>query len=207
MNCKLFIASLVAGCFLFLSAGKACALDKESFNVLNVPKVLDKDIFNISTNVIDVKDVKEKCKDCDCGCKETGKCKCGEKCPCDCGCGKSGKCECKKPVVNPFEVKKNKPVSWAELYGHVAKGGKGVLFVGVKPSGDDLLEVYVHKDTLGDFLANGVYDVVRENGQNVFKLRVKTEVRSSCPGGNCPNQTFQYFPQSSCPNGKCPNQR
>lgn len=31
---------------------------------------------------------------CDCGCKETGTCKCGAKCPCDCGCGKTGTCAC-----------------------------------------------------------------------------------------------------------------
>lgn len=188
MNCKLFITGLIVSCFLFISAGKASALDKDSFNVLNAPKMLDKHLFDISADV-----VKEKCHDCDCGCKETGKCKCGEKCPCDCGCGKSGKCKCKS--ANPFEIKQTKELSLNKLYDLVANGKNGVLFVGVRPTKDEQIGYWAFIPELtGGYTEHfGAYDCVLKNGINTMKKReVKVEV-------------FQNY--SNCPNGFCPNKR
>jgi len=180
-------------CFALFTCNFAKAdISKEDFKVLNNNIVkLDKDLFNIFGNPpktdcgnFDCKVNGGKgCKDCNCDCKETGKCECDKQCP-------------KK---NPLEVKEKPSISYEKFYNHIENGGTGTLYVGTFPH-DVKAGTWCHLATLKD-TAPGVYECYLENGIHYMKLKVaKAPMQNSCP--TCPN--YVPFGNGNCPNGQCP---
>jgi hypothetical protein len=89
---------------------------------------------------------------------------------------------------------KPQPDAYAALCWHVAKGGKGVLYLGV-PAPESTSGIWAKLDNLPGYTA-GVYDCYLGK-DGVPMMQIRTAPKAANPFGACP----------TCPNGKCPNPR